>query len=118
MGAEHDQFMASLEDAGLDEIRARLAVDAYGEAGNRRSIAREWVTRKEQAIAAEAQRSRDILQASQAETASRAAEAAERAAEAAERQATTAEKATRIATAALIVAIVASILSLIALVRH
>jgi hypothetical protein len=62
MGAEHDQFLQSLESAGLDEVRARLAVDAYGDASNRRGIAKEWVLRKKQALEAEAQRARDALQ--------------------------------------------------------
>jgi hypothetical protein len=98
MGAEHDQFMQTLEAAGLDEIRARLAVDAYGEAGNRRAIAKEWVVRKEQAIEAEAQRARDTVQAEQITIASRAADAAER-------QASAAEKATRIAIGALVISL-------------
>src|ERR1700745_1853370 len=47
MNDEADRFIASLESAGLEEVRTRLATDRYGEAGNRRAIAENWVRQKE-----------------------------------------------------------------------
>jgi hypothetical protein len=125
MNDEADRFIASLESAGLEEVRTRLATDRYGEAGNRRAIAENWVRQKEREAEESAQRVRDATQVSQAETAARAvnearraADAADRAAEAAEEQARQAQKANRIAATALVVAIAAAIMSLIALARE
>jgi hypothetical protein len=38
MNDEADRFIASLESAGLEEIRTRFATDRYGEAGNRKAL--------------------------------------------------------------------------------
>jgi hypothetical protein len=120
MGTESNEFFDGLEAAGLDEVRARLAAERYGEGGRRRQLAQEWVLRKEQAIEAESQRSRDATQSSQAVTASRAVEEARRAADAAERaasaveeQARQAQKANRVAITALAIAIIGAIIAVI-----
>jgi hypothetical protein len=104
MGAENDPFIDSLRGAGLEEVRRRLATDVYGEGGNRRAIATNWVAEEERRLEAEAQRERDATQTRVADTA--------------DRQATTAEKATRIAIGALVISAIAAILSVIALARH
>jgi hypothetical protein len=93
-----DPFLQELEDAGLNEVKARLAAKIYSPIGPKSDIAKDWVLRKEQPLEVETRRLEDAHKVEQALTISRTAEAAER-------QALAAEKATRVAVAALVVAV-------------
>jgi hypothetical protein len=104
MTAEQNEFLDSLEKAGLDEVRARLDRGAYGNAGKRRSKAEGWVAQKERDAEA-------VVRAEQNEIASRAADGTVR-------QASAVEVAKRIAIATLLVSAIAAVLTIIAMARH
>jgi hypothetical protein len=103
-----DDFIKRLEAEGVETVRLRLKdpsnyTDAY------RAFAIQWLGEKD----AQRVSSNDALQASMAESASRAAKAAERAADEAERANKTANAANTIAIAALAAAIISIIAQIV-----
>jgi len=111
MSAENlEAFYAQLESLGEQEIRVRLARQAYGDAGHKRQLAEEWVQRKERERTA-------ASNADMASAASRSADAAERAAKAADAQARTAKHALTTAIIATIIAAIALIVSIFGLIH-
>lgn len=57
-----DPFLQELEDAGLNEVKARLAAKIYSPIGPKSDIAKDWVLRKEQALEVETRRLEDAPQ--------------------------------------------------------
>lgn len=51
-----ESFWADLDAAGPDEVRVRLATKIYGDNNEKGGLAREWLLRRDQAAAAEAER--------------------------------------------------------------
>jgi hypothetical protein len=96
-----DPFIETLKAAGLEEVRYRLARNAYNDVDKRRSKAKAWVAVEELRIAAEAQATQDS-----------------RTADAGDRQASASGLAARVGVATLVVGVMAAILTIIAMVRH
>lgn len=107
MKIDPDQFFAELEALGEDEVRKNLASEqVYGAA--KRSLATEWVRRKDQEHA-------DALNREQIAVARSAAEAAREAATSARDTAREARTSNKIAIAAVIVAVASMIVAAITL---
>lgn len=58
-----ESFWAELDEAGVDEVRVRLATKIYGDTNEKGGLAREWLLRREQLAVAEAQHARDAASA-------------------------------------------------------
>jgi hypothetical protein len=100
---DYEALIQELEEAGIDEVRARLLNNQYAKISPKRDIAQDWLNRKEMEHTRQRQAQADAT--------------AERAAAATQEQAKQAQRANRIAATALLIAIAAAIMSVIALAK-
>lgn len=108
-----EEFWAELEEAGEEEVRARVNTGRYTSGNKKRELAQQWLDKKVHERAELSERRKEASQSEQIEIARSAKDAAWSAAEAARSAAAEAREQSRMARAANIRATIALIIATI-----